>query len=140
MKKLVQLMLVLCISLPFYAFQSANDNEWKVVTQQDGVILSKQVVDCTNPDAPFTFLILKLENTTDKLVQVEFSFDMIKNGQLVSSNINDVSPSVTLRPGESIQGECSWTDQSKLSHFKAESANAVKFDDIVLSSFTVITQ
>jgi hypothetical protein len=133
----MQLMLILCITIPFYSFQSGGSNEWKIITHQDGVVLSKQVVDCTNPDVPFEFLILKVENTTDKTVRVEFSYDLVKNGQLVPSDPSDVMVSITLRPGEEIQGECAWDVEQNLSIFKGENSNSVRMDDILLASFDV---
>lgn len=136
MKQISQLLLLL-VSAVLLSFQPPQESDWKVVKKQNGVILSKSVVVCHDEEARISYLVFKLENTGNKPVRVDFTYQMIKDAKPVFALLSDVSPSVDLGPGQVLEGKCSLEDDSKLTQFLSDTPDVRKFDDIVLTSFNV---
>jgi hypothetical protein len=118
MKKLVFLFIAI---FPLLAF--AQDGEWTLHKQENGVIVYQMDKIWEDPSEGINqeMVLLKFVNTTDQKLKIDW-YDVRWYGGKCSNCDNYKDPehhhSITLEPGESIEGKCSFDSPRALSVFK----------------------
>lgn len=140
MKKLLQTLFVACAAVALMGFGYSQEKGWEQIAAEQGVTISQKVTNCEASDMPFDFLLLKVKNTARSTVQVRIVLEKIKNGEVVPTDLNDVTISLTLKRGQEVAGNCAWADENHMCHLLAENAYTKSFDELRIKEFTVIAQ
>lgn len=117
-KKLIFLIIAILPALSF-----AQDNNWNLHKQQNGVLVYEMDKVWEDPSEGINqeMVLLKFVNNTDKKLKVEWYEVRWQGGKCINCD-NYENPeyqhTITLEPGESMQGECSFDSPQGLSIFK----------------------
>lgn len=140
MKKVLQMFLLSVGVATLMSFNLSKEKGWEEIASKSKVTLSQKVSNCADANMPFEFLLLKVKNHSRSTVKVHIVFEKIKNGEVVPTDVNDVTIELTLKPGDAVTGDCSWADENHLCHVLAENEDNKMFDKINITEFNVIAQ
>lgn len=140
MKKVLQMFLLSVGVATLMSFNLSKESGWEEIASESKVTISQKVSNCGDAEVPFEFLLLKVKNHSRSTVKVHIVMEKMKNGEVVPTDVNDVTIELTLQPGDAVTGDCSWGDENKLTHLLAENLYTKMFDKLTITEFNVIAQ
>lgn len=113
--------LLLILVIPFLGF--AQNNDWTLHKEQNGVLIYNMDKIWNDPSEGINqeMVLLKFVNTTDQVLtitwyDVRWYGDNCRNCDFYDDP--EYKHTITLQPGESVEGECSFSSPAGLAIFK----------------------